>query len=114
MLSFEQVQELLKAGFTHDEIMLFTSEQKEPEQKEPEQKEPKQKVPEQKEPEQKNDTPSISNDLVSQFTKAVDNLTKTIQASNLQNAFQESVGKNVEDTAVTALSSIITKSKGEK
>ena len=101
-MTLEQVQELVKAGFSHDEIMSFTSKQEETKQEETKQEETKQEEVK---------TVSLTDTTVEKFTTAVNNLIKTMQASNLQSAFNESTNESLEDTAVEALSTIITNRK---
>ena len=113
-MTLEQVQELVKAGFSHDEIMSFTSKQEEtkPEETKPEETKPEETKPEETKPEEVK-TVSLTDTTVEKFTTAVNNLIKTMQASNLQSAFNESTNESSEDTAIEALSTIITKPKGD-
>ena len=108
-MTLEQVQELVKAGFSHDEIMSFTSKQ---EETKPEETKPEETKPEETKPEEVK-TVSLTDTTVEKFTTAVNNLIKTMQASNLQSAFNESTNESSEDTAIEALSTIITKPKGD-
>lgn len=95
-MTLSDIKDLLAAGFTHDEIMQLNNPQN-PQDYPQEQQDPT-PDPEEHEPEQDNNpdpTPAAApaEDKLNQLTGQIDQLIRTIQASNLQNNFVDSARK---------------------
>ena len=105
-MTINEILELGKMGYTKDDIekMSAGDPQEKPKQEEPKQEEPKQEEPK-KEPQR---DPGYSS-----LAQSIDNLIKTIQASNIINSNNKS---GPEETAEEVLGSIIMPplKKGEK
>lgn len=83
--------ELIRAGYTRDEISAFET-GAEPEQPKPEQSKPEQPKPEQPKPEQDN----------SAVLKAINDLTKAIQLQNMQKIGLDTPGGVTAEEALAA------------
>ena len=93
-MTLSDIKDLLAAGFTHDEIMQLNNPQN-PQDFPQEQPDPS-PDPEEQEPEQDNNpdpAPAPAEDKLNQLTGQIDQLIRTIQASNLQNNFVDSARK---------------------
>lgn len=99
-MTLSDIKDLLAAGFTHDEIMQLNNPQN-PQDYPQEQPDPS-PDPEEQEPEQDNNqdpapaapaAPAPAEDKLNQLTGQIDQLIRTIQASNLQNNFVDSARK---------------------
>ena len=87
------IKDLLAAGFTHDEIMQLNNPQEQPEPSpNPEEQEPEQ-VSNQDQAPAPAPAPEPAEDKLNQLTGQIDQLIRTIQASNLQNNFVDSARK---------------------
>jgi outer membrane biosynthesis protein TonB len=87
-MTLQEVQKLIDAGFSHDEIMSFQQNPQENPQPEPQpepdpQPEPEPEPDPQQEPEQHPDYNALN--------ETMNRLIKTIQASNLQNNTRDSI-----------------------
>lgn len=100
-MTLSDIKDLLAAGFTHDEIMQLNNSQN-PQVSPQEQPDPSQD-PEEKQPDP-DDNPESNpqepaapaapaEDKLNQLTGQIDQLIRTIQASNLQNNFVDSARK---------------------
>ena len=95
-MTLSDIKDLLAAGFTHDEIMQLNNPQN-PQDFPQEQTDPS-PDPEEQEPENDNNpdpapAPAPAEDKLNQLTGQIDQLIRTIQASNLQNNFVDSARK---------------------
>ena len=86
-MTFSEVKELLSAGFTHDEIMQFSTESTGFQQPITSQQEAAADDPEPMpaEPEPKEAAPDPEPDMFNQLNDTMNRLIKTIQSSNLKN-----------------------------
>ena len=98
-MTLSDIKDLLAAGFTHDEIMQLNNPQNPQDypQKQPDPTPDPSPDPEGQEPEQDNNpdpAPAApAEDKLNQLTGQIDQLIRTIQASNLQNNFVDSARK---------------------
>ena len=98
--------ELIRAGYTKEEINLFETGEEPPEKKDqepPEKKDPeppKEKDPEQKPPKEKDPEQPAHDD--SAVLKAINDLTKAIQLQNLQKIGLNSPGGTTAEEALAA------------
>lgn len=96
-MTLSDIKDLLAAGFTHDEIMQLNNPQNP--QVFPQEQPESSPEPEEQEPEQDNNpdpepaAPAPAEDKLNQLTGQIDQLIRTIQASNLQNNFVDSARK---------------------
>ena len=97
-MTLSDIKDLLAAGFTHDEIMQLNNPQN-PQDNPQEQPDPTPEsdpnpTPEEQEHNNNPDpAPSPAEDKLNQLTGQIDQLIRTIQASNLQNNFVDSARK---------------------
>ena len=99
-MTLSDIKDLLAAGFTHDEIMQLNNPQN-PQDYPQEQPDPTPDPtpdPKEQEPEQDNNpdpapAAAPAEDKLNQLTGQIDQLIRTIQASNLQNNFVDSARK---------------------
>lgn len=96
-MTLSDIKDLLAAGFTHDEIMQLNNPQN-PQDFPQDQPDPSpDPIPEPEEQEQDNNpepAPAApAEDKLNQLTGQIDQLIRTIQASNLQNNFVDSARK---------------------
>ena len=99
-MTLSDIKDLLAAGFTHDEIIqlnnpqnpqVFPQEQPDP-SPDPEEKQPDPDINTESNP-QEPAAPAPAEDKLNQLTGQIDQLIRTIQASNLQNNFVDSARK---------------------
>lgn len=96
-MNYSEVKELLQAGFTVEEIRAMMNNPQNPQDNPQEQPDPT-PDPEEQEPEQDNNpdpapAAAPAEDKLNQLTGQIDQLIRTIQASNLQNNFVDSARK---------------------
>lgn len=95
-MTLSDIKDLLAAGFTHDEIMQLNNPQN-PQDYPQEQPDPEEQEPEQDNNQDPAPAPAApaapAEDKLNQLTGQIDQLIRTIQASNLQNNFVDSARK---------------------
>ena len=115
-MTINEILELGKMGYTKDDIeKMSAGDPEEPKKEEPKKEEPKKEEPKKEEPkkeEPKKEEPK-QDPGYSSLAQSIDNLIKTIQASNITNSNNKS---GPEETAEDILGSIIMPplKKGEK
>ena len=102
-MTLSDIKDLLAAGFTHDEIMQLNNPQNSQDNPQNSQDNPQEQPdpspdptpePEEQEPDNNSDpAPAPAEDKLNQLTGQIDQLIRTIQASNLQNNFVDSARK---------------------
>lgn len=95
-MTLSDIKDLLAAGFTHDEIMQLNNPQNPQDfpQDIPDTSPDPSPDPEEKEPDNNPEpAPEPADDKLNQLTGQIDQLIRTIQASNLQNNFVDSARK---------------------
>ena len=93
-MTLQEVQNLINAGFTHDEIMSFQQNPQETPQPEPQPEpkpEPQQEPKPEPQPEPKPEPQPEPQPDFNALNETMNRLIKTIQASNLQKASRESL-----------------------
>ena len=117
-MTLSDIKDLLAAGFTHDEIMMLNNPQNpqdysqgQPEE-ESEPAEPAEPA-EPEEPAEPAEPEKPAEDKLNQLTGQIDQLIRTIQASNLQNNFVDSARKaDLNQQVDDIMKSIIRPEKG--
>lgn len=107
-MTLAEVKELVKAGFTHDEIMSF--EELEPVNTQVTTQEPELAVTPEvtKEPEPTDNPETLPNDQIQTLTASINQLVKTIQSSNLKlNSFEKKTTESLNDEVDKIMSNII-------
>lgn len=119
-MTFAEIKQLLDAGFTHDEIMKFSTESTNNSQDEkptsvqtseqPEEQKPDEKPTSEQNSEQSNENkPDSISELRAIFTEMKESnkqLIETIQASNLRNNTVKTVGDDINTTVDDIISSL--------
>lgn len=110
-MTFQEISKLLDAGFTHDEIMGFTD-NPEPAKHSAASEPEKAAEPETPDPTQEDDKkPSVSSPEplpdVDKLTNSIDQLIKTIQASNLAHASFDNKSQTIDQEVDQIMSTLI-------
>lgn len=109
-MELNQILELVRAGYTKEEISnMMKPEEAKPEEVKPEETKPEETKPDETKPDEtKPDVVNtLSDELVTKFTNAVEKLTSTIQASNLLHSEMTGEVTDISKEAEKALETII-------
>ena len=105
MLTVEQVIELAKAGFSADEIRKYNEEPDQAQEHEQEQTQEQDQTQEQEQEQEKDNT--VTREEFTALQSAIENLTKTVQASNVLNAHKGEKTLTTEEAADAALKAFL-------